>query len=517
MRPPAPTPALAPAPAPIAIAIAAAVSIVVSVLPFFWSTTFFSDDHLFLTFARLAPSPLLPFVSDQHGGEFYRPIPWALWWVLGRLGSPPPTWPFALLGLALHATVAVEIAALMTALGRGRAAAVVAAALFFLSPATREAALWFVASPDLMATAAVLGSLIALVKGRAVASALLAAVAFFCKESAMALPLLALPVLAAREVRGGAQPGIWARRALSVVPHVVLAAGFFAVRWRVLGGLGGTGDERASIGVKLLQLASGFIHLVAGTDVVPEPLAWGLGLGALAMVVHAAIRAARRGDRGALIPIVFAGVASAPLLAAGWLVGARYFYLPAVGVAWLAGEALARGGEVPRAVAGLTLLALGALQTVERHDEVASYDRRVAAARRAVSDGVRAGHRVFHVVSGVKDIDLAVKEAPDLVPWQDRILVLGDVPASFAIMPAEADMADRATILVASPPLPPSGAYRFGALRVVGLARRGDDPTLDELLGRFPDTRFIRLRLTPGGHVIARDATDDVKTTLTAD
>ena len=125
------------------------------------------------------------------------------------------------------------------------------------------------------------------------------------------------------------------------------------------------------------------------------------------------------------------------------------------------------------------------------------------------STGARAGHRVFHVVSGVKDLDLAVKEAPELAPWRDRILVLGDVPASFAIIPA--DLAEAAKSLVALPPLPPSGAYRFGAERVVGLARRGDEPALDELLDRFPDARFIRLRLTPGGHVIARDATEDIK------
>src|SRR5581483_153198 len=207
--------------------------------PFFWATTFFSDDHLFLTFARLAPNPLVPFVSDQHGGEFYRPVPWALWWVLGRVGSPPPAWPFALLGLALHVTVALEIAALLSALGRARAVGATAAALFYLAPATREAALWFVASPDLMATAAVLGSLIALVKGRVVVSASLAVLGYFCKESAVALPLLALPIMsiAPRSAATGGDGGAggrpsrgWARRALSLLPHVVLAAGFFALR-----------------------------------------------------------------------------------------------------------------------------------------------------------------------------------------------------------------------------------------------------------------------------------------------
>jgi hypothetical protein len=85
------------------------------------------------------------------------------------------------------------------------------------------------------------------------------------------------------------------------------------------------------------------------------------------------------------------------------------------------------------------------------------------------------------------------------------------VPASFVALPEA--LGARADFLIASPPLPPSGAYRFGARRVVGLARRGDEPTLGELVQRFPDTRFIRLRATAmrGGRVVARDATDDIR------
>ena len=88
-------------------------------------------------------------------------------------------------------------------------------------------------------------------------------------------------------------------------------------------------------------------------------------------------------------------------------------------------------------------------------------------------------------------------------------MVLCDVPASFVVLPPT--LASRAQFLLAAPPLPPSGAYRFGAARIVALARDGDDPTLAEVLARFPDIRFIRLRPTPGGHVIGRDVTDDVK------
>jgi hypothetical protein len=50
----------------------------------------------------------------------------------------------------------------------------------------------------------------------------------------------------------------------------------------------------------------------------------------------------------------------------------------------------------------------------------------------------------------------------------------------------------------------------------VGLARRGDEPSLDEVVRSFPDVRFIRLRPTPGGRVVARDLTDEVKRRLDA-
>jgi len=48
----------------------------------------------------------------------------------------------------------------------------------------------------------------------------------------------------------------------------------------------------------------------------------------------------------------------------------------------------------------------------------------------------------------------------------------------------------------------------------VALARRGDEPTLDEVLGRFPDLRFVRLRPTPMGQIVARDVTDAIKAEL---
>ena len=90
-------------------------------VPFFVATTFHGDDHLFLAFARHAPHPFVAFVSDAHGGEYYRPLPMLVWWLLGRpaLGSVP----FAALALVLHAGAAALTALLLRALGRPAAVA----------------------------------------------------------------------------------------------------------------------------------------------------------------------------------------------------------------------------------------------------------------------------------------------------------------------------------------------------------------------------------------------------------
>jgi hypothetical protein len=490
----------------IGVAIAAGAAGLVA-WPFFSATTFTGDDHVFLAFARYAPNPLTAFVQDQHGGEFYRPVPMLVWWVLGR-GFGGASWPFAVLALVLHGAAATLLGALLVTLGRSRPLAVLAAALFFLAPQNIEAAYWYAASTDLLATTFTLAALLVLL-GRSSAatgaSAVLALAAYLSKESALILPALALVILGA-----ASDPPSWLRRFLRVLPHIGLAVVVVMVRWRVLGGWGGTGDSPASLVAKLLQIASGLVHMGTGADLLPGPLAWSLGGSALALVILAATRAGRtRGVRVAWAPLTFAALALAPLATAGWIVGARYFYLPAAGLAWAAAEALAERPAASRVAVCAALLAIGTLQAAVRRPEIVAYDARVAASRRAVADGARAGHRVFHIAGGVKDLDLAVKEDPALASFADQLLVLADVPASFALVPSA--LAPAASLIIAAPPLPPSGAYCFGDKRIVGLARRGDDPGLDEVIARFPDIRFIGLWPTAGGHMIARDITDERK------
>ncbi|HLK89198.1 MAG TPA: hypothetical protein VKZ18_04835 [Polyangia bacterium] len=494
-----------------AAALGGAIAALVAGAPFFLCTTFIGDDHLFLTFARHVGDPLLPFVRDLHGGEYYRPLWMLLWWPLGRAASVPL---FALAALALHAGAALLLAALLRALGRPPAVARAAALLMFLAPQNLSAALWFSATTDLLATVLCLAALLALVRGRRVAAAVAALAAFLAKESAFILPLLAALVLwvqsgtedgTEHRTRDGTCPRPGRRKLWTeVAPQLALLAPVLLVRRAVLHGWGGSGDARAGLWGSLLQIYGGLAQTFTGGDVLPTPLAFALGTTILALTTFALARRGRGGPRWA--PLLFAAVAAAPLFAAGWAVGARYFYLPAVGLCWAVAEAAAGIGPAGRITLGATLLLVGAAQAVERRQDVLSYERRVAAARRAVAAGLRAGHHVFHVDGGIKDLDLVVKEEPALEAGQ--VLVLTDVPASFVIVPAPLSRA--AAALVAAPPIPPSGAYAFGDVRVVGFARRGDEPDLDEALARFPDLRFIRLRSIRGGQVIARDLTDEI-------
>jgi len=514
-------------PTALVVAAVAAVAALVVAVPFFAATTFLGDDHLFLAFARYAPNPLVAFVRDQHGGEFYRPLPMVVWWLLGRVAPQTPA-VFAALALALHTIVAIEVGALVLLASRDRRTAGLAALLFWISPFTREAAYWFSASTDLLAAAFALGCAIAAVQERRVLAALLLAAACWCKETATVTPALAAVVFIAREPRAPARAV--ARRVVSLWPVVGAYLVARALVLRGVGGVGGSGDPAAPAAGKLLQIASGLVHTVTTSQALGEGPAWLLGLGAWVLMLVALGRGVVRARRTAaadpsagggtrlplpqrpifaplapLGPLAFVVVALVPLAAARWLVGARYFYVPAAGVAWLAAEALRRR-PVP-AVVGVVcgLAGLGLAQDLSRRTEIQLYEAKLGAARRAVASGLAEGHTTFHIAAGIKDLDLAVKEDPRTRAADPSLLVLGDVPASFIAFPES--RRDELALVLARPPLPPAGAYRFGDRLVAGLARRGEDPTLDEVTARFPDIRFIRLRAGPEGRVIARDVT----------
>jgi hypothetical protein len=180
-----------------------------------------------------------------------------------------------------------------------------------------------------------------------------------------------------------------------------------------------------------------------------------------------------------------------PLPAAGWVVGARYFYLPAVGLMLLVALALETASGLASAFVVALLLGLGAISGHQRATEVRLYQQAVAAAIAGVEEGVSHGHRLFFVTGGVKDLDLAIKLDRRATAAVRYAVVIPDVPASFIWLPS--DLTGHLDFLLARPSLPPSGAYRFGTAKLVGLARREEAPDVDEVLARLPELRILHL------------------------
>jgi hypothetical protein len=520
-----------------------ALILVAGAIPFFASTTFIGDDHLFLTFARAEPRPWRALWSDVHGGEFYRPVPMLVWWVLGRLPRPVRGWAFPALALVLHTAVAALVGAVLGTIRGSRAraggavisrapdaAAALSAAIFFLAPLPREAAYWYSASTDLLSVAFGLVAIIALLgrePSRRVA-VLACVVACGSKETAVAFPLLALIALRAAGVP-------WRSTLARAWPLGVVVGGYVVVRACVLRGWGGAGDPSAPLGARVIQIAAGVTQVFsAGADTPGWPSCLVGGGAWVGLVVL--LSALGRNGRGrapdappfiAVSPsgpadghshshgrddaelafgwiLLWLAISVGPLLAAPWVVGARYFYLASVAGSFLLATALGRAGFLPR-LAVLSLLAgLSCARALDRRGEVRSYEARISAVRRAVTAGLASGHRVFQVVTGIKDLDLAVKDDPVLWARAADFVILGDVPASFVLLPEGGGL--ELGFLLARPPLPPAGAYRFGPWRIVGLAREGEDPTLDEVVHHFPDLRLLRLVRVPGPR---RDDDDD--------
>ena len=458
------------------------------------ATTFLGDDYLFRAFARLEGNPLVAFTTDKHGGEYYRPLPMVLWWLLERL-TDGRAWCFALVAFLLHTACAGLVAVVARRMGLSRRTALVSGCLFFASPAQREAALWFSASTDLLSTVAMVAAVVCLLSDKKWARGLSipwAAVAFLCKESALVLPALMVAAIWFRARNQGESPR--AGRCLAVVlPHLVVAMVVLVARGLVLGGIGGAGDPLAPWWGRAVQLASGLVHSMTAYAPLPEWVAWLVG----ACVIGWAVFVTSRRKALSVFALAWVAISLAPLPAAGWVVGARYFYGPAVGLMILLALALETAGGLASVFAVAIFLGLGLPAGRHRAAEVRLYQRAVAAARAGVEAEVSRGNRLFFVSGGVKDLDLALKLDRHASQAMRQAVVVPDVPASFVWMPP--DLAGRLDFLLARPPLPPSGAYHFGDAKLVGLARREEAPDLDDVLERLPDLRILRLVFQAGG------------------
>ena len=418
--------------------------------PFFTATTFFGDDHLFLAFARLAHDPLLAFVPDRTAASTIGRCACSFggcWRAAGasavprgRLAAAPPR--AAWWGVAVAPSAGRRGS-------RGRRGAHVARA------AEPEAASWFSATTDLLATDLGLPRCGARARRRLACSS--------CDGGGV--PLQGVRLRAARALlrhTGRASPSrlraagdSWpsrhsgGRRSRGPAPH----------------GPGRVGRQRRArrrAGALVVQFRPGW-PVFTGDLVVPLPLAWWRRDAALALW-----SAARRsGGIGRFAPFAFVG-SRRPPPAAGLVVGARYDYCPPSGSAGPPPRPWRRAGS-PARHPGAALLLLGALRP-RPAARLVSYDGGLR--RRAVpSQRGGAGHASSTSMEA-SDLDLAIKEDPALAPAE--LLVLGDVPASFAIVPPGWRSCPP---LLAAPPFPPSGAYRFGESPWSGWPAAATSPT----------------------------------------
>jgi len=205
---------------------------------------------------------------------FYRPLATLVFaadyaiWGLDAAG-------FHLTNTAIHAGVVALAFGMLRALGLSHIAAFCGAALLGFHPSMATAVPVIARRYDALSAAGLFASVLLLARAlatrrdegrwqRGVPSALALAAALLCKESAFAaVPLLPLVVVA--------RTGQWRmhRHAALLVPHFVVAAAVFAVRFAVLGSLGGHSGSTFATGVDW-----GGYELIAGRYV--QFLSWPL-------------------------------------------------------------------------------------------------------------------------------------------------------------------------------------------------------------------------------------------------
>lgn len=167
-------------------------------------------------------SDLYAVLRDRVPYPYYRPLAFLSYAWLGRLTGLQPFW-LHLASVIMHAAAGLLVFFLVLEFAEIRVAWL-SAALFVAHPLHVEAVAWMAAFPEVLAGALMLLSLYALIRARRgpkwllAVSYLAAALSFFTKENALALPLAAAVFVGWRA---------W--------PFFAIAAGTLLVRFLVLG------------------------------------------------------------------------------------------------------------------------------------------------------------------------------------------------------------------------------------------------------------------------------------------
>jgi hypothetical protein len=349
------------------------------------------DDRLIVVFNPLVHSLTgvwgafaTPYWPANLGGLVYRPLPIASYALDWQLHSA--AW-FHAANLLWHAGAAVAV----TVLARRWAsapAALAAGLIFAVHPVHVEVIASVVGRADLMATLATCLAVYAALMLDSIAwSAAFLVLGILSKESAAATPAL----IGLGWALGLTRPS--RRRMLSFVASwVAIALPYLLIRWAVLHpyeGFPNLAPQFAGQGplairftavaafVDVVRLLLVPLHLQADYSplervAVTTPLAPGFVLGLLCLGAWAALTtlAWRRGWRVEAYGLGWIGIAYLPVsnlvVPHGVLVAERLLYLPSVGLALVAGAALARLPRRASAMALLVLVTAGAVRSAVR-------------------------------------------------------------------------------------------------------------------------------------------------------
>jgi hypothetical protein len=339
---------------------------------------FVSDDFQMLHRASTAGNWIeashLPYTDEM---SWFRPVSQWSWWIQWKMGGLEPL-VYRLANVGLHGLNAVLVAwltgVLVAGAGsvRGGAAAGVA---FALAPIHPEAVTWLSGRTDVLCCSGLLVSLLAWTRfccadGRWWHLALAGLGLCFslgAKEMGCVIPVLG-GLIWLRDaldrpgrVRLGDAP-LLRRRLQGLAILSVLVAGYFALRFQVLGGLGGVSVEGENIhdsfdvlyALRFVARALVFAFSPLHSQFHPAPLHLlrvlpAVGVAALALL--AVLRAPRRGVLlGALLALALFVVSTAPIAGWGHVSGTdfqstRYLYIPTVFSSLLLGMLVASVGS----------------------------------------------------------------------------------------------------------------------------------------------------------------------------
>ncbi len=368
--------------------------------PFFWDDAFLFRGNPTLS-GGIGDAVAGALFGNRFAGDYYRPLPQVLWWLVGNLSGWEPS---ALRGLNL--LVASLLPAGLFLLSRRFFSTVVStgvATLFLVFPTNVEAYAWISALPDLLVAAAVLLYAHALLndveRSRSWPSlTVLAALAMglLSKESGVAMVVLGLAIDPRLREHGrmralGYHAPLFGLAVVYVVARQLIVASSPALA-------GDAWLPLQTLGLYLLKLVYPYpLSVLVGTP--PWPAAVGLlGIAVLVLIVIALIagRGVLRLSAGLFLATLLPYLNLVIPFGEGAIVAERYMLTAAAALCLLAGALLtqASGRAVPIAWGLLAVVGLGhATATVQRLVEWKSPGALFAGALRHYPEFV--GPRVF--------------------------------------------------------------------------------------------------------------------------